>query len=250
MRRKSSDHTSEVTPDDRDGKPERSDPEGIEDLRLTYTAGRMLEADLAPTPLVQFQRWFDDALGHAAVVEANAVVLATADGAGRPSTRTVLLKGLDGDGFRFFTNLTSRKGREVAANPSVSLLFGWHPLQRQVAVRGRAEPLARAAVAEYFVSRPYGSRIGAWASHQSAPVDGREPIERREAELRDRWPDTGSSDDVPVPEHWGGFVVHAEEVEFWQGRPSRLHDRLVFVALTGTGRLDVAADWRVERRWP
>lgn len=218
-------------------------------LRLSYTAGTLEVADLAPTPLAQFRAWFDDAAASPAVVEPNAVVVATS-GPDGPSVRTVLLKGLDGHGFRFYTGLGSRKATDLAADPRAALLFAWVPLQRQVSVRGPVEPLGRDEVLAYFTSRPYASRVGAWVSEQSAPVAGRRVLEHREAELCRRWPDTGSPDDVPLPPHWGGFLVRAAEVELWQGRPSRLHDRLVYVAREATGRLDVAADWRVERRQP
>lgn len=222
----------------------------LADLRLSYTAGALDRDRLAPTPGEQFRAWFDDAAASPLVVEPNAMVLATTDTVDGPSARTVLLKGVDGHGFRFYTNLGSRKGRALADDPRVALLFGWHPLQRQVAVRGVAEALPRADVEAYFASRPYGSRIGAWASRQSQVVGDRRVIEEREAALRERWPDTGSATDVPLPGHWGGFVVRAREVEFWQGRESRLHDRLVFVSQAGAGRLDVAQDWQVERREP
>lgn len=222
----------------------------LADLRRSYTAGALDRDSLAATPGQQFRAWFDAAAASALVVEPNAMVLATTDAATGPSARTVLLKGVDGQGFRFYTNLASRKARDLAGDARVALLFGWHPLQRQVAVRGRAEPLPRADVRAYFVSRPYGSRIGAWASRQSQAVADRSVLEQREAALRERWPDTGSEADVPLPEHWGGFVVRPREVEFWQGRESRLHDRLVFVARAATGRLDVAEDWDVERREP
>lgn len=218
-------------------------------LRVTYTAGTLEEADLAPTPLAQFRAWFDEAAASPAVVEPNAVVVATS-GASGPSARTVLLKGLDGQGFRFYTGLASRKAADLRSDPRAALLFAWVPLQRQVSVRGPVEQLGRDEVHAYFVSRPYASRVGAWASEQSAPVAGRAVLEEREAELRRRWPDTGSPGDVPLPPRWGGFLVRAAELELWQGRPSRLHDRLVYVARGATGRLDVADDWRVERRQP
>lgn len=220
--------------------------------RVSYDDGCLEEQDLAATPLAQLERWYADAVVAARVgvlAEPNAMVLSTVDADGAPASRTVLLKGLDGAGLRLFTNLGSRKGRHIAGQPQVALLFGWHAVQRQVAVRGRAEQLSRAEVDAYFRSRPYGSRIGAWASAQSADAVGRAEIEARAAEMAERFPDTRSADDVPVPEHWGGYLIRAHEVEFWQGRASRLHDRLVFLA-NGPARLDDERAWRVQRRWP
>ena len=217
--------------------------------RLAYQGDGLDIADLASTPLAQFRRWYDDSLA-AEVIEPNAMTLATVDADGAPTARTVLLKHADATGFVFFTNHRSRKGVEIAGNPATALVLPWLPLHRQVAVRGRAEQVSAAATAEYFGTRPWGSRIGAWASHQSRPVGSRDELERRWAELSQRWPDHGRPDDVPVPPHWGGYVVRPIEVEFWQGRPSRMHDRLTFVALDGLPALDDAAGWRIERREP
>ncbi len=220
--------------------------------RVSYTAGHLL--DVAATPLEQFLLWYDDAVAAAAggrLAEPNAMVCSTADSAGRPAARTVLLKGVDGSGFRFFTNMTSRKGSHLAHRRDVSLLFGWHAIERQVVVLGSVEPLPLVEVAAYFGSRPYASRIGALASRQSQEAASREDIDRAAEDLAARYPDTGSAEDVPLPPQWGGYLVVAREVEFWQGRESRLHDRLVFVAATDAGaRLDVADAWQVSRRWP
>lgn len=214
--------------------------------RVGYPDTPLVEADLAATPLAQFRRWYAEA---AHLVEPNAMVLATVDAAGAPSVRTVLLKQADARGFVFFTNYASRKAGEISAHADVALVLPWLSMHRQVALRGVAGRVPAAETAAYFVGRPWASRIGAWASHQSAPLISRADLDARFAELAARWPDTGSVDDVPVPEHWGGFVVAAREVEFWQGRPSRLHDRLVFVA-PGGAPLDDPHAWRIERRQP
>ncbi|PRY12843.1 pyridoxamine 5'-phosphate oxidase [Kineococcus rhizosphaerae] len=216
------------------------DPAG---RRVDYGERRFEETDLAATPLAQFQAWYDGAVA-AGVVEPNAMTVATADADG-VSARTVLLKAVDARGFVFFTNYRSRKARGIAHDPRVSLLFGWHGLHRQVAVRGRAEQVPRAETEAYFATRPYGSRIGAWVSEQSQPVASSAELQAREAELRARWPQ-----EVPAPPHWGGFLVRAVEVEFWQGRTSRLHDRLVFVNSGASTDLDGVGNWRVERRQP
>lgn len=191
-------------------------------LRREYANGGLVEDDLAADPFTMFQRWFDDAVA-AEVYEPNAMVVATADSDGRPSSRMVLLKGFSDQGWVFFTNLESRKGRELMANHHCALLFPWHPLERQVRVDGEASLLPRARVEEYFASRPRGSRLGAHASHQSTEVAGRQELDDAVAAA-----DTAYPDDVPAPEEWGGFLVSPSAVEFWQGRPGRMHDRLVY----------------------
>jgi pyridoxamine 5'-phosphate oxidase len=196
------------------------------------------ERDLAGTWLEQFERWQGE-FAQAGAHEATAMVLATASADGQPSARTVLLKGVDERGFEFFTNLDSRKGRELAENPRASLLFPWYELERQVVVVGAVEPVSAERADAYFASRPYGSRIGAHASRQSSVIDDRSVLDRARAELESRYPPDGQ---VPRPERWSGFRVLPQPVEFWQGRPDRLHDRLRF-RREGEG-------WVVERLSP
>jgi len=193
-------------------------------LREEYARAGLEESDLADEPIAMFRRWFDEAVA-ADLHEPNAMVVATADAEGRPAARLVLLKGLSDAGFVFFTNTRSRKGEELAANPRCALLFPWHPLERQVRVDGTATPLPPADVAAYFATRPRGSQLGAWASHQSREVADRAALLAAYDEVTARFPEPG---EVPVPEEWGGYVVRPEGVEFWQGRPGRMHDRLVY----------------------
>jgi pyridoxamine 5'-phosphate oxidase len=192
------------------------------DLRREYALGGLAEGDLAPDPFTMFQRWYHDAM-TASLYEPNAMVVASTSADGQPSARLVLLKGFSDEGWVFFTNLGSRKGSELLANPRVALLFPWHPLERQVRVDGAASLLSRDEVAAYFHTRPRGAQLGAHASHQSREVASRQ-------ELDDAWTAADSTypDEVPVPDEWGGFRVEPEAVEFWQGRPGRMHDRLVY----------------------
>ncbi|WP_405784177.1 pyridoxamine 5'-phosphate oxidase [Streptomyces sp. NBC_00859] len=209
-------------------------------MREQYRSTVLAETDLAPAPMEQFGRWFADAVAGG-LHEPNAMVVSTATAQGSPSARTVLLKRFDAAGFVFFTNYNSRKGRELAANPQVSLLFPWHRIARQIIVTGTASRIAREETEAYFRTRPHGSQLGAWASAQSSVIASRTELTARYEELAARYPE-GS--EVPVPEDWGGFRVTPGTAEFWQGHENRLHDRLRYVS-TGTG-----AGWRVERLCP
>jgi pyridoxamine 5'-phosphate oxidase len=191
-------------------------------MRRDYTErGPLLESDLAADWAGQFARWFAEAAAYG-LPEPNAMVVATADAAGRPSARTVLLKGYDERGFVFYTNYTSRKGTEALANPYAGLVFPWFPMQRQVIVTGAVEQVSRAETEAYFVTRPRGSQLGAWASPQSTVLPDRAAVERGLTAAIERFGDGP----VPAPPHWGGLRVVPTTVEFWQGRSNRLHDRL------------------------
>jgi pyridoxamine 5'-phosphate oxidase len=219
--------------------PARLSQQDLARMRQEYAAVGLAEDMLPADPLTLFHRWLADAIA-AAIAEANAMVLATVDDDGCPSSRTVLCKVADERGFGFYCNLRSRKAREIAANPRVALLFPWHSLGRQIRVEGAAEPLPAAESDAYFASRPRGAQISAWASAQSDVVTARgeleERVARHEAEFAGR--------DVPRPPHWGGLLVVPDAVEFWQGRADRLHDRLVY------RRTDPSADWLVARLQP
>ena len=220
-----------------------ADEHDLRAMRLTYDRGTLVEADLAPDPLTQFRRWLADAVAEG-LAEPNAMVLSTVSGEGLPSARTVLLKDADARGFVFYTNLRSRKGLELAATHRAACVFPWLPLHRQVVVVGSTVEVSRDEAADYFASRPHGSRLGAWASRQSEVIADRAVLEERYAELLERFPG-----DVPLPEFWGGWIVVPESVEFWQGRESRLHDRLRY-RRAGDGGLDDASAWVVERLSP
>lgn len=211
------------------------------ELRREYLAGELDESEAAGDAIEQFARWFADAERAAArglLREPNAMTLATADADGRPAGRIVLLKGFDRDGFVFYTNYTSRKGQELEANPRACLVFFWEALERQVRIEGLVEKVTRQETEHYFHSRPSASQVGAWVSHQSGILSSRRELEQRAGELFERF----AGSEIPVPDFWGGYRVIPRELEFWQGRPSRLHDRLRY---TRTGET-----WKMQRLWP
>lgn len=208
------------------------------DYRREYTAGGLSLEDLDPSPIRQFEGWLEQAV-NAGLADPTAMSLATVDAEGRPWQRIVLLKGLSGDAFVFYTNFGSDKARAMATESRVSLLFPWNELDRQVIVGGRAERMSLSESATYFLSRPRESQIAAWASRQSRPVQGRALLEAEMTKLRQRFADG----EVPVPDFWGGYRVHAERIEFWQGGEHRLHDRFRYE------RAD-DADWRISQLQP
>lgn len=207
-------------------------------MRVSYEQGSLTEADLAPTWWEQLQRWLDEAT-RAGLTEPNAMVLATANADGMPSSRTVLAKGLDGRGLVFFTNYTSAKSHDLKSTRYASATFPWYAMYRQAHVRGIVEKVSHDETAAYWASRPRGSQLGAWASPQSSVVTGRGMLDSALANVKRRFADAA---EVPVPPHWGGWRIRPEVVEFWQGRADRMHDRLRFKQVLGA--------WHVERIAP
>jgi len=209
----------------------------IADIRKDYKQRSLLEADVKPDAIEQFGIWWNEAVSSQ-IDEVNAMTLATASLNGVPSARIVLLKGYDHPGFTFFSNYNSHKAKEIADNPFVSLVFFWKELERQVRVEGTIEKISEEDSDIYFQSRPYGSRIGAWASPQSQVIPARELLENNYQELNEQY----NNGDVPKPPHWGGYIVKPTLIEFWQGRTSRLHDRLQYTLLNNS--------WKIERLAP
>lgn len=214
------------------------DRDEISKMRRSYGEIGLRESDLDSNPIAQFQLWLKEAAANPVVVEANAMVLSTVSG-NQPTTRTVLLKDVTDAGFTFFTNYNSSKSKIISENPKVSLLFPWYPMERQVKVLGSAVRITESDSDSYFATRPWSSQIGAWASDQSAPLSSREELENRWAEFAAKFPE-GSK--VPRPSHWGGFNVMPTMIEFWQGRYSRLHDRIRYNRS--------ASGWSMERYYP
>jgi pyridoxamine 5'-phosphate oxidase len=210
----------------------------IADIRKDYKLRTLSEAGVAADPFLQFDQWWDDAV-KSEITEINAMTLATASATGMPSARIVLLKGYDKKGFVFFTNYQSHKGRELEQNPNACLVFFWKELERQVRITGRVQQVTATASDAYFMSRPQGSRIGAWASPQSEIITSREVIEDRLNNFQQQF----GNGNIPRPPHWGGYIVIPQQAEFWQGRPSRLHDRIQYTLQTG-------GNWLIERLAP
>jgi len=210
----------------------------ISAIRKDYQLQSLDEKDVLPNPISQFEKWWNDAVSSD-ILEVNAMTLATASKSGRPSARIVLLKEFREEGFIFFTNYESHKGQELLENPQACLVFFWKELERQVKIEGVAEKISAEESEAYFISRPEGSRIGAWASPQSRVISSRSVIEQNVEAVKQKF----SGIEIARPPHWGGYVVKPDLIEFWQGRPSRLHDRIQYT------RLENGA-WKIERLAP
>jgi pyridoxamine 5'-phosphate oxidase len=223
-----------------DSEPDSVQP-SLAELRWDYAVGTLHREDLNEDPLMQFKHWFDQTLA-AKIREPNAMTLSTVGLDGAPNARTVLMKDYTVEGVTFFTNYASRKGIELAQVPRASLLFFWKELERQVQIRGNVEKVSGEESDEYYNSRPYQSRIGAWASRQSEEIPGRKWLDERVAKYETRYPDTGQPDCVPRPDFWGGYRLVPDLLEFWQGQPGRKHDRFIYRKADGV--------WSVNRHSP
>ena len=211
--------------------------EMIQNLRQDYKAAELSEKDVVKNPIAQFEKWFEDAV-NAEIFLFNVMTLATVDKSARPNARIVLLKGFDNDGFSFYTNYLSQKGKEIKKNPYACLVFFWGELERQVRIEGRIEKLDKETSEQYFNSRPQGSQIGAIASPQSQVIPNRDILEQKVEELTQQY----EGKTIPKPAHWGGYIVKPTAIEFWQGRSSRLHDRIKYTFSNGS--------WKIERLAP
>lgn len=210
----------------------------IADMRINYTKGFLVENSVVSDPIKQFRSWFEEAT-NSEVLEANAMIIATVDENNIPSARTVLLKEIDPEGFLFYTNYNSDKAKEISGNANVSLVFLWKEIERQVRITGVAEKISADRSEQYFHKRPKGSQIGAWVSPQSSIIENRDVLEERQKKIESKYKDEAQ---LPLPDFWGGYIVRPTAVEFWQGRPSRLHDRLRYKLVNG--------EWMIERLAP
>jgi len=211
--------------------------ENIGHLRVNYDKFQLLEENIPSNPFELFRGWFENAKNHSEVIEPNAMTIATVDENNAPQIRIVLLKEYSLNGFVFFTNYDSKKGKELINNNNASILFFWESLHRQIRIQGKVEKIDRKDTIEYFNSRPYESRIGAIASNQSSHLESREFLEKRYQDLKQKYPEN-----PPCPENWGGFILKPNSFEFWQGRESRLHDRIVYELINN--------DWKTKRLYP
>ena len=221
----------------------------VSTMRIVYDKSELLESDLESTPLAQFNKWLNEVIevGPDVIIEPNAMVLATADSVNEVTTRSVLLKGIDSRGLSFYTNYNSRKAKAMQENAKVSVTFPWYPLHRQVTVVGSVSKLTIEESEEYFYSRPHKSQLGAIVSAQSEVIESREILETTMADLEAKYPE-GTK--IPMPNNWGGYLITVKSMEFWQGRRSRLHDRLRFVQTGSNADLNDASAWRVIRISP
>ncbi len=209
----------------------------IADLRREYTKSELDISTIHKNPMTQFRNWFNEAL-NSDLIEANAMVLSTSNEVNQVSQRTVLLKAIDKDGFVFYTNYSSRKAEQITINPLVSILFPWYELERQVIIEGKAEKVSTAQSLKYFLSRPFGSQLGAWVSNQSEVITSRSLLEEKLSEMKSKF----KKGEVPLPDFWGGYKIVPSRIEFWQGRSNRLHDRILYTK--------TESNWKIQRLAP